>query len=68
MSKQLFILHVIGDVEPHVRGPYADDNERLKAAREVRHFEPGMQHDGLFRIDCETKPIIASFSGREMEI
>lgn len=62
MKRKLWLLHVWGDVEPHVLGPYATEQTRLRAARRVRHADADLQ-DGIFMIDSPTRPIVDSYSG-----
>ena len=64
-----FIILIWNDVEPPLRGPYASERGRIRAARRHRTVDPEGK-DGLFRLNVgrshrTTKVQVASFSGRE---
>lgn len=68
IPEQLFLLVMVGDVEPEIRGPFKTDEERLAAAREYR-AEEGMD-DGLYRLNVRFNGAteVSPFFGDEMEI
>lgn len=65
---QLFLLVMVGDVDPEMRGPFKSDDERLAAARAYRAEEG--EDDGLYRLNVSFngKPEVSPFFGDEMEI
>ena len=64
----LYLLKVIGDVEPEIAGPFKKDTERVLAARAHRHQDPDIR-DGLYRINYHPKKGITvdSFAGFEID-
>lgn len=63
-----YMVHVWGDVDPLLLGPYADNKARDKAAGKVEHSS-GDFPDMLFKLDISSKgkPRIAAWSGKEMD-
>lgn len=63
-----YMVHVWGDVDPLLLGPYADNKARNKAAGQVEHSS-GDFPDMLFKLDIPSKgkPRIAAWSGKEMD-
>jgi hypothetical protein len=64
-KKKLYLLQVLDDLEPVVRGPYDFEAARTAAARNIRR-DRGMR-DGLFMMDCPDEPEISSFGAKELE-
>ena len=66
MKKKLYLLHIEGDVEPCLKGPYTTDRGRLLVARKIRRQT---DEDGVYRLDTDSKgnPFVYSFSGGEIE-
>ncbi len=61
-----YLLHVYGDVEPILHGPYKTAAMRDRGARTVRHADPELR-DGLFRIDSKCAVTVDSYTGAELE-
>lgn len=66
-AHRLYVLHIWGDVEPRLLGPYPNDAACLTAARQVRHADPS-QRDGLYRLDvgADGTPYVTPFTGAEL--
>lgn len=62
-----YLLHIWGDVEPIVKGPYKTDTLRLRAAKRVRHADPDLR-DGLYRINIDKTLTVEPFGGAELEV
>lgn len=62
-----YLLVVRGDVEPEVRGPFAQAQLRDEAAREHRSGDPTMC-DGLYRLDVleSGMPVVFDYAGSEL--
>jgi hypothetical protein len=65
-----YLLHIIGDVWPTIRGPYKSPLTRDKAALRIR----AKVEDGIFKLDCpasyttkRTKPLVIAYSSEFME-
>ena len=63
---KLYLLVIVGGVEPEVRGPYKNDKARLKEARKVRG---NSDEDGVFRagVDAEGNLKVFPFISKEVE-
>jgi len=62
-----WLIVVEGDIEPHLDGPYKNDQRRTAAAR--RHRGKDLEkRDGLFRLDISDSgsPHIHAFGAREI--
>ena len=62
-----YLLHIYGDVEPILHGPYKTTASRDRRARTVRHADPGLR-DGLYRIDSKCAVTVNSYSGAELDV
>ena len=51
-----YLLHIWGDVEPAVLGPYRTEAQRDKKARRLRQDDPEGQH-GIFMLDISTRGV-----------
>jgi hypothetical protein len=67
-----YLLHIIGDVWPTIRGPYKSPLTRDKAALRIR-AKIG-EEDSIFKLDCpasytmrKTKPAVSAYSSEFME-
>lgn len=62
----LYTIEVLGCVEPELRGPFADENQRVKSAKECLNKS---NENIVFRLDIDEngKPEVSSFSNSEME-
>lgn len=68
---KLYIIHVWQGVEVQLKGPYATDYGRTKAARRLR--AKSSDEDSIFRLDIGRghrgeKAAVYSFAGYEMEV
>ncbi len=61
-----YLLIIYGDVEPGIVGPFATDEERLKAAR--RHWRAFGPRDSIFRLDAEGEVEVDMIGTTEMEV
>lgn len=64
----LYLLQMVGDVEPELHGPYTDDAGRLEVARQIRE-EDGDLADGLYRLNIAAGATVTvdCFSGGELQ-
>lgn len=65
-----YLIHVWGDIEPELHGPYGKEGERDLKARQLRQ-EEGNEH-GLYPLDMkfedgETRLLIDTYSGNFFE-
>lgn len=60
----IWLVIVEGDVEPSMRGPFADEAARDEAAKQHRLTDPQME-DGIFPLDIDANglPDIGAYSG-----
>ena len=67
-DRKLHLLHLWGDVEPELTGPYADEQDRTEAAQDYRRAHG--EENGVFRIDVVGGGYVtvASFSGAELDV
>ena len=67
MVPRHYIIHVIGSVEPQLRGPYKTGRNRDLTARRLRQDEA--EADGFFSLDIDEHgtPSIGSYSNGFME-
>lgn len=63
-----YVLHVIGDVEPQLHGPYASAPDRDRVAIELRRQNG--DEDGLYRLDIMAgmHPLVYPFSSYELQL
>jgi hypothetical protein len=67
---QHWLIVVEGDVEPELRGPYRNDEARLRAARKIHADCSEDDWPGLFRLDVRGvihSLEVDSFAGYEMD-
>jgi len=58
-----YLVFVWSDVEPEIKGPFANEGARTRAARKLRR-ESGEEH-GIYPLDIvDGIPEIGSYSGR----
>ena len=63
--KNLYLLHVWGDVQPILKGPYKSEKARNYAAKFVDHAQPDLK-DGVFLLDIVNgKLTVSSYEGGE---
>jgi hypothetical protein len=69
MKPRHYVIHVIGCVEPQLRGPYETGRKRDLAARHLRNNIGNHEDDGYFSLDIDKtgKPTIDSYSNGFME-
>lgn len=69
-STNRYLVVVVGDVDPYLKGPFKSDATRLAAARRYRKEEDGDLNDGMYRLDIDAKgrPTIGAFSGGEVDV
>lgn len=56
MKKNYYLLEVEGGVEPSVQGPYQTEDERDRAAKQIRPRQE--EDDGLFWADIDEAAIL----------
>jgi hypothetical protein len=61
---KFYLMVVLGDVEPEIRGPFATAEGRDADAVTHRRGDPSMR-DGLYMLDVDAngKPTIGAYSG-----
>ena len=59
-----YLLHLWGDVEPELSGPFKDERDRVEAAQDYRRAHG--PEDGLFRVDASGSVTVDSFTGGEL--
>ena len=52
---KFYVLHVVGDVDPELLGPFADETERDNKAAEL--FKETGGEDGVFAMDIDANGI-----------
>ena len=64
---QHYLLHIVGDIEPDLHGPYPTKSVRDDAARRIR-LSCG-DEDGLYRLDmsAEGVPLVRPYGAAELE-
>jgi hypothetical protein len=62
-----YVLHVIGDVEPQLHGPYASSPDRDRVAFDLR--KQNGDEDGLYRLDitADMHPLVYPYSVYELQ-
>jgi hypothetical protein len=60
-----WLLQLWRGVEPLVHGPFDTEAHRLALARKLRR-DSGPE-DGLFRMNCPSRPMVGVFLGREIK-
>jgi len=63
---QHYLLHIWGDVEPQLHGPFATPNERDAQARDVRHADPDLR-DGVYWLDLGARLEVGPYPAAELE-
>ena len=64
---EFYVLHVIGDVEPVLVGPYYQASDRDTKAKALRNADPEKEN-GIFMLDIVgDKPTVDSYSGGFLE-
>ncbi len=65
MEKRYYVIRVVGDVDPELHGPYADEKAQGHAARKIREEDDGDLHDGILwlTIHYSGTPEIGAYSG-----
>jgi hypothetical protein len=64
---KFYLLHIYGDVEPRLKGPYKSAKLRDRAAKRIRHMD-GDLRDGIYRLNVvKGKPEVQSFTGGELK-
>jgi len=51
-----YLLHIWGDVEPHVLGSYQTEADRDREARKLRRVDPEGEH-GIFMLDISARGV-----------
>lgn len=59
-----YLLIVWNDIEPEIKGPFADEDERVNFAKGFRETDPEKDH-GLYKVDASGRVEIDTFSGDE---
>ena len=62
-----YLLHIVGDVEPDLHGPYPTQTVRDETARRIRAGRG--DRDGLYRLDLDPGgcPLMSPYGSRELE-
>lgn len=63
---RLHLLHLWGDVDPELSGPYADEHDRTEAAQDFRRAHG--EENGVYRVDAAGDVTVSSFTGAELEM
>lgn len=58
-----YVVFVDGDVDPYLRGPFQNEDERDRAARKLRAQDRQDLKSGIYRLDCTPAPKIYAYSG-----
>ena len=70
VERTLRLLHLWGDVDPEISGPYATDQERLEAAQDYRRAHG--EENGVFKLDVtgdvEADVLVESYTGGDLEM
>lgn len=69
MPKRYYVVLAVGDIEPELRGPYSQEDERDKDALQIRRTELPAEDGGIFwlNIDENGSPEIGAYSGGFMD-
>ena len=59
-----YLLHLWGDMEPELTGPFKDERDRVEAAQDYRRAHG--PEDGLFRVDASGSVKVDTFTGAEL--
>jgi hypothetical protein len=64
IKPQVYLINVVGDVDPELEGPFTNFEALADRAKELRAEDAGMEN-GLFYLDIDAKgkPSIHAFSG-----
>ena len=65
-GEQHYLLYVWAGVDPELRGPYASDAARLKAARALA-ADGGADEHGIFWVDASGAVEVGTFGAAEVE-
>lgn len=70
VARTLRLLHLWGDGDPEISGPYANETERIEAAQDYRRAHG--DGNGVFRLDVtgevEADVLVESFTDAELEM
>ena len=70
VARTLRLLHLWGDSDPEISGPYANETERTEAAQDYRRAHG--DGNGVYRLDVtgevEADVLIEAFAARELEM
>ena len=63
----LYVLEIVGDLEPQLHGSYATEEARDRKAVQLRREDPG-KRNGLFRLNVSAAaaPDVSPYSGAEL--
>ena len=63
-SRRWFVLEIVSDLEPQIKGPFKTQFAMEKKARSLREQDPGKEN-GLFWMfqDFDKRPVVGSWSG-----
>ena len=63
-----YVLHIIGDVEPDLHGPYPTESVRDDTARRMK--QTCGDEDGLYRLDLDKngQPVVAPYTCAELQV
>ena len=66
-GNSLYVLEIVGDLEPQLHGPYGTEEERDRQAVKLRRADP-RKRNGLFRLDVSpaAAPDVGPYSGAEL--
>ena len=63
----LYVLEIVGDLEPQLHGPYTIEEERDRQAVQLRQQDPG-KRNGLFRlkVSATAAPDVSPYSSTDL--
>lgn len=63
-----YLIVVVDDIEPEVRGPFSSDEQRVESAQYLRKKDPEKKN-GMFRLNISENciPTIDSFGAGEVD-
>jgi hypothetical protein len=66
-TERFYVLQVIGDVEPHLHGPFDTADERDDYARTLSRECDDDLPDGIYRINATGQISVDAYYGGELE-
>lgn len=67
IAAQFFVLFVMGDVEPHLHGPYKTEEKQLRVARNLRK-DNGPDEGGIYPVMLKKgKLSVGAYCGDDLD-